>query len=162
MKELWAKIREALVSVLPITLLVYLIALLPRFSFNYTELISFTIGAVLLVVGIGFFNLGADIAMTPMGVQFGSGLSKQRSIGWLLTICFVLGMLITVAEPDPPPTVKRIKSKNKKATFQPFLFFILIQCNPIYFFKKGISYIKLHLTATYSIERASRQKRIKS
>lgn len=110
MKELWAKIREALVSVLPITLLVYLIALLPRFSFNYTELISFTIGAVLLVVGIGFFNLGADVAMTPMGVQVGSGLSKQRSIGWLLTICFVLGMLITVAEPDLSVLANQVSS----------------------------------------------------
>lgn len=110
MKELWAKIREALVSVLPITLLVYLIALLPGFSFNYTELISFTIGAVLLVVGIGFFNLGADVAMTPMGVQVGSGLSKQRSIGWLLTICFVLGMLITVAEPDLSVLANQVSS----------------------------------------------------
>lgn len=100
MKELVAKIREALVSTLPITLIVYLVALLPDFSFTRPELITFTIGAALLVLGIGLFNLGADIAMTPMGVHVGSGLSKQKSIGLLLTVCFVLGMLITVAEPD--------------------------------------------------------------
>lgn len=110
MKELWAKIREALVSVLPITLLVYLVALLPGFSFNYTEIISFTMGAVLLIVGIGFFNLGADIAMTPMGVHVGAGLSRQKTIGWLLGICFVLGMLITIAEPDLQVLANQVSS----------------------------------------------------
>lgn len=73
MKELWAKIREALVSALPITLIVYLVSLIPGFSFNRSELISFTIGAILLVLGIGLFNLGADIAMTPMGIHVGAG-----------------------------------------------------------------------------------------
>ena len=100
MNILWSKIREALLSALPITLLVYLIALLPGSTFGSVELLSFTIGALLLIVGIGLFNLGADIAMTPMGIHVGSGLSKQKKIGWLLTVCFVLGMLITIAEPD--------------------------------------------------------------
>lgn len=110
MKELWAKIREALVSALPITLLVYLVALLPGFSFTRTEMITFTVGAVLLVLGIGFFNLGADIAMTPMGTQVGSGLSRQKSIGLLLAVCFVLGMLITIAEPDLQVLANQVSS----------------------------------------------------
>ena len=100
MRELRAKIGEALVSALPITLIVYIMALTPMFSFSKAELITFTIGAVLLVLGIGLFSLGADLAMTPMGTHVGSGLSKQRKLGLLLVVCFVLGMLITVAEPD--------------------------------------------------------------
>lgn len=100
MRELWVKIKEALVSALPITAIVYLVALLPVFSFNRYEMVSFTTGAVLLILGIGLFNLGADIAMTPMGVHVGSGLSRQKKIGLLLAVCFVLGMLITIAEPD--------------------------------------------------------------
>lgn len=63
MKELWSKIKEALVSALPITLIVYIVALFPVFSFNRAELVSFTIGAVMLVIGIGLFNLGADIVI---------------------------------------------------------------------------------------------------
>ena len=110
MKELWAKIREALVSALPITLIVYLVALLPGFSFNRPELISFTVGAVLLVLGIGFFNLGADIAMTPMGTHVGAGLSRQKVIGLLLAVCFVLGMLITIAEPDLQVLANQVSS----------------------------------------------------
>ena len=100
LKELKDKILEALYSALPITVLVYLMALTPWFDFSTAELITFTVGAVLLVVGIGLFSMGADLAMTPMGTHVGSGLSKQRRLGLLLFVCFVLGMLITIAEPD--------------------------------------------------------------
>ena len=100
MKELKAKIAEALVSALPITAIVYVLALTPMVRFSATELITFTVGAVLLILGIGLFNLGADLAMTPMGTHVGSGLSRQKKLGLLLGVCFVLGMLITIAEPD--------------------------------------------------------------
>ena len=78
LKQLWDKIKEALISALPITAIVYVFALTPLVNLNMTELITFSIGAVLLVFGIGLFNLGADLAMTPMGTHVGSGLSKQR------------------------------------------------------------------------------------
>ena len=100
MGELWAKIKEALISALPITLIVYAVSLLPWFNFTTAELITFTISAVMLVLGIGLFNLGADLAMTPMGTYVGSGLSRQRKLMLLLAVCFVLGVLITIAEPD--------------------------------------------------------------
>ncbi len=100
MKELRSKILEALISALPITLMVYALSLLPGFYFSGTELLAFTVSAVLLIFGIGLFNLGADLAMTPMGTHVGAGLSRQRKLWLLLTVCFVLGMLITIAEPD--------------------------------------------------------------
>ena len=100
MKELFAKIQEALLSALPITAIVYVLSLTPWFNFTSAELITFTIGAVLLVVGLGLFSLGADMAMTPMGSHVGAGLSRQKKLGLLLIVCFVLGMLITIAEPD--------------------------------------------------------------
>ena len=100
MKELKAKILEALVSALPITAIVYILALTPLFSLSAAELITFTVGAVMLVLGIGLFSMGADLAMTPMGSHVGSGLSRQKKLGLLLGVCFMLGMLITIAEPD--------------------------------------------------------------
>ena len=110
MKELWEKIREALISALPITLIVYVIALLPGFSFTGKELGGFSVGAVLLILGIGLFNLGADIAMTPMGSHVGAGLSRQKKLGLLLAVCFVLGMLITIAEPDLQVLANQVSS----------------------------------------------------
>lgn len=100
MNELRAKIKEALISALPITLIVYIMAVLPWTDISRTELLTFSIGAVLLIVGIGMFNLGADLAMTPMGTHVGAGLSGKRKLWLLLSVCFVLGMLITIAEPD--------------------------------------------------------------
>ena len=100
MKELWAKIKEALVSALPVTAIVYILALTPLVNLSAVELITFSVGAVLLILGIGLFNLGADLAMTPMGTHVGAGLSRQKKLWLLLAVCFALGMLITIAEPD--------------------------------------------------------------
>ena len=111
MKELKAKIVEALISALPITAIVYLMALLPFFDFDMSaaELITFTVGAFLLILGIGLFNLGADLAMTPMGAHVGAGLSRQKKLWLLLAVCFVLGMLITIAEPDLQVLANQVK-----------------------------------------------------
>ena len=110
LKELWAKIKEALLSTLPITAIVYLLALTPWFDFSKAELVSFTVGAVLLIMGLGLFSLGADLAMTPMGTHVGAGLSRQKKLGLLLAVCFVLGMLITIAEPDLQVLAKQVSA----------------------------------------------------
>ena len=110
MKELFAKIQEALLSALPITAIVYVLSLTPWFNFSAAELITFTVGAVLLVVGLGLFSLGADMAMTPMGSHVGSGLSRQKKLWLLLAVCFVLGMLITIAEPDLQVLAKQVSA----------------------------------------------------
>ena len=110
MKELREKIQEALISTLPITAIVYLLALTPWFDFTGTELITFSVGAVLLVLGIGLFSLGADMAMTPMGAHVGAGLSRQKKLFLLLAVCFVLGMLITIAEPDLQVLAKQVSA----------------------------------------------------
>ena len=109
MKKLGGKILEALLSALPITLIVYILSLTPLFNFSGTELITFSIGAVMLILGIGLFNMGADLAMTPMGSHVGAGLSKQRKLGLLLAVCFVLGLLITIAEPDLQVLAKQVE-----------------------------------------------------
>ena len=110
MIQLRDKIWEALRSALPITIIVYLVSLLPWFSFSQAELISFTIGAVLLIVGIGLFNMGADLAMIPMGIHVGAGLSRQKKLSLLLIVCFVMGLLITIAEPDLQVLAKQVAS----------------------------------------------------
>ena len=110
MKELWSKIKEALVSALPITAIVYLLALTPWFNFSVVELITFSIGAALLILGISLFNMGADLAMTPMGTHVGAGLSRQKKLWLLMGVCFVLGMLITVAEPDLQVLANQVKA----------------------------------------------------
>ena len=79
-KALWLKLKEALVSVLPVTLIVLIVSLTPLVGFSIGEMIIFVVSAVFLVLGIGLFNLGADLAMTPMGEHVGSGLAKTGKL----------------------------------------------------------------------------------
>ena len=99
-KQLLIKIGEALISVLPVTLIVILLNFTPIVNLTNKEILVFSISALLLVFGIGLFNLGADLAMTPMGTHVGSGLTKTKSLKLLLIVCFALGFFITIAEPD--------------------------------------------------------------
>lgn len=105
---MWTKLREALVSVLPVAAIVCLLNLTPLVSFTWGELGVFMLCALFLVLGIALFNLGADLAMTPMGEQMGGGLSKSGKYGLLLLVCFVMGFLITVAEPDLTALAKQV------------------------------------------------------
>ena len=94
------KIKEALISVLPVALIVYLLNLTPLISLSWWDLLIFGISAFFLIFGIGMFSLGADLAMTPMGEQMGAGLTKSKNINILVLVAFLMGVLITVAEPD--------------------------------------------------------------
>ena len=104
LKDLWKslreKLREALVSVLPVCAIVFLLSLSPWVELDGTELAIFAGATLLLIVGIGLFNVGADMAMTPMGQFIGVGLTKSRKLGILLPVSFAMGLLITIAEPD--------------------------------------------------------------
>lgn len=95
-----SKIHEAFISVAPVTVIVLAVSFTPLAPLTWLERIVFAVSALLLVAGIGLFNLGADLAMTPMGRHVGEGLTKSRRIGVLVLVCFFLGLLITVAEPD--------------------------------------------------------------
>ena len=99
-KSLREKLRESLVSVLPVSLLVFLLSVTPWVDIPGKELAVFGGAAILLVIGISLFNLGADMAMTPMGQYIGEGLTKSRKLGILISVSFMMGLLITVAEPD--------------------------------------------------------------
>lgn len=98
-KRLKEKTREALSSVLPISLLVLLISLL-WVPVELGTISLFLLGACLLVAGMGLFTLGADMAMMPMGTHLGARLTRKMDLRFLVIVAFLLGMLITVAEPD--------------------------------------------------------------
>lgn len=98
-EKLKEKIKESLSSVLPITVIVLLLSI-TLVPLEVGTLTLFLTGAVLLIVGIGLFQLGAEMAMTPLGQGVGSKLSKGKRIFPIILICFVIGAIITIAEPD--------------------------------------------------------------
>ena len=108
-KILFSKLKESLISVLPITAIVLIISFTPLVDLTTTETVAFAVCAVLLILGIGLFNLGADLAMTPMGNHVGEGLTKSKKIMILVAVCFFMGVLITIAEPDLTVLANQVK-----------------------------------------------------
>ena len=101
-KNLKAKTLESLSSVLPITALVLLLSFTLAPDMPVGTLMMFLLGAILLVVGMGLFSLGADMAMMPMGDSVGGEVVRlgKRSVWPILPIVFLIGAFITMAEPD--------------------------------------------------------------
>lgn len=92
------KLKESSISVLPIMALVSLLhfALAPL----GVLFVPFLLGGILIIAGLSFFLVGADIGVLPMGQRAGSALVHKRSLPLLLGAGFVIGFIITVAEPD--------------------------------------------------------------
>lgn len=93
------KIKESFRSVLPILLIVLLLC----FTISPIRpdlLLCFLIGALLIVVGMGLFSLGADVSMTPIGNRIGTALTKSRNLSLILAVSFALGFAVSIAEPD--------------------------------------------------------------
>lgn len=97
--ELAEKIRESAVSVLPILILVSLLCLFLT-PMQAQLLLAFLIGALMLILGMGLFSLGAEQSMTPIGTKIGTALTKTKNLPLILGVSFLLGFAITVAEPD--------------------------------------------------------------
>lgn len=93
------KFQESLASVLPITIIVLLLCFTVAPIPN-NMLVSFLMGAVLLIAGMAFFTLGADTAMTPIGTKVGSCITKSRKVWMIVFVSFLLGVIITISEPD--------------------------------------------------------------
>lgn len=93
------KIKESLLSVLPVTGIVLLLCFTITPISNST-LMAFVIGAVLLILGMGFFTLGAEIAMTPMGEGVGAHMTKTKKLWIVIAVSFFVGVMITISEPD--------------------------------------------------------------
>lgn len=98
-KKLKEKIAESLSAVLPITVIVVALCITVT-PMPLAPLTLFLAGACLLIIGMGFFTLGADMAMMPIGEHVGSRMAKFKKLGIIALLCFFIGAIITIAEPD--------------------------------------------------------------
>ena len=97
--KLREKLLEALQAVLPIAAIV-LILCFSIAPVSPSILLCFLLGAAMIVVGIMFFTLGAEMSMTPMGERVGAMLTRSQNIFLIIGAGFLLGFLITISEPD--------------------------------------------------------------
>jgi len=93
------KLKEVLYSVLPITFMVLVL----NFTITPLEtplLISFLLGSLFIILGLSIFLFGVDIGITPIGNLMGSGIAKSNKTWFIIVAGFILGFVISVAEPD--------------------------------------------------------------
>ena len=142
-KILLSKLKEALISVLPVTVIILILAATPIVNISGREIGIFCASAVLLILGIGLFNMGADLAMTPMGEHIGAGLTKSKKLTVLLVVCFIMGVLITIAEPDLSVLAEQVSTVMNSTLLIVMvgvgvgLFLLLAVCKIV--FKKNLS-----------------------
>ncbi len=96
LNEKW---KEAFASVLPITLIVLAMcfAWVPA---PVSAMLGFLVGAVMLIVGMGLFTLGTDLAMTPIGEHVGSAMTRSKKLWLIMLISLLVGIIVTISEPD--------------------------------------------------------------
>lgn len=107
MNLLFEKFKEVLYSVLPITVIVFIL------HFTITPLPSlllarFVIGAILIILGLSVFLLGVDLGISPLGNHIGSALSKSNKIWIVAVVGIILGFFINIAEPDLQILAKQV------------------------------------------------------
>lgn len=97
--NLFQKFRETVSSVLPIMILVIVMGLTIA-PLSFTVMSRFVIGGILVIFGLTIFLLGVDIGILPIGERSGAALTAKRSLPLLLGTAFLIGFIVTVAEPD--------------------------------------------------------------
>ncbi|MBR2986507.1 MAG: DUF1538 domain-containing protein [Clostridia bacterium] len=106
------KIKESLSSVLPVAAIVAVLC----FSFIPIEsgtFLSFLAGTVLLVIGMGLFSLGAETSMEKMGEYVGVQMTRSKKIWLIILLSFLVGVMITVSEPDLSVLAGQVSSVNR-------------------------------------------------
>lgn len=93
------KLRESTESVLPIVTIVAVLCLI-WVPVETDLMLAFVIGAVFLILGMGLFTMGAELSMTQIGSHIGAHLTKSRKPWLILSVSFLLGVAVTVSEPD--------------------------------------------------------------
>ena len=98
-KKLKEKIDESIQAVVPITMIVLLLSIFLA-PMETGTIAMFLVGAFMLIIGMAFFQLGAEMSMTPLGEGVGAQIMKTKRLPVLILVCFVMGVIITIAEPD--------------------------------------------------------------
>lgn len=93
------KIKEAIFSILPIFIITLIISITLT-DLESDTLISFTLGTLLMIVGMPVFLLGIDLSVSPMGEEISEVLTKSNKLYICLIGGAVFGFIVTVAEPD--------------------------------------------------------------
>ena len=98
-RKLQEKFHEALTAILPVVGIVLILSFTVA-PITPSILLSFLLGALMVMIGMMFFTLGAEVSMTPMGEKVGARMTQTRKLWVIILLSFLLGVIITISEPD--------------------------------------------------------------
>lgn len=98
-EKIKSKLKESLTSVLPIAFIVLILSFV-LVPIPADSIAIFFVGTILLILGMTAFTLGAEIAMSAIGEKIGAHIAKSKNIFFIIFTLFILGTIITIAEPD--------------------------------------------------------------
>ena len=109
LEKLREKLTESLQAVLPIVCIVMVLC----FSIapiSPSILLCFLMGAVMIVLGLMFFTLGAETSMSPMGERVGVAMTRTKKLWLVVSVSFILGFIVTISEPDLQVLAQQVPS----------------------------------------------------
>ena len=98
-KDFFDKVKESAISILPFFLIISVLYLI-FLPFSTWTFVSIIIATIIMIFGMSLFNVGVDMSTMKMGGYVGSNLSKSRRFSFMLILSFILGFIVTIAEPD--------------------------------------------------------------
>ena len=117
--------KEVIISVLPIVVLATIASLLLG-TMDIAELGRFLFSSVLVIIGLTLFLSGVDVGLLPIGNRIGAALTKSRSLLMMLMVAVVLGMIITIPEPDVQVLADQVKRANPAISPTAFVWAIAV------------------------------------
>ena len=119
------KIIESLTSILPIALIVVVLAV------AFTPLdagtaVLFTVGVFFLIIGMGAFTLGADMSLSVIGEKIGTAMTKSRKVWLIALLSFIIGIIVTIAEPDLQILASQVKEVAKATVLGDYLLILTV------------------------------------
>lgn len=99
MSLIYDKVKEVARTLLPVVLLV-LVLCFTIVDVDTNVIVRFLIGSIMLLLGLSIFLWGVDLSMNPIGENMSQEIGTSRSLSKISILSFLLGFLITVAEPD--------------------------------------------------------------
>ena len=109
LEKLKEKLTESLHAVLPIVCIVMVLCFSVA-AVSSSILLCYLMGAVMIVLGLMFFTLGAETSMSPMGEKVGAAMTRTKTLWIIVPVSFILGFIITISEPDLQVLAQQVPS----------------------------------------------------
>ncbi|WP_422124244.1 DUF1538 domain-containing protein [Planococcus sp. X10-3] len=91
--------KEVVAAIMPVTIVVILLQI-AIIRLPLEAVLQFLIGVFFVSIGFFLFLLGVNAGLLPIGEMIGKRLPKTKNAWLIIGTGFLLGIVVTVAEPD--------------------------------------------------------------